>query len=286
MDPVYEKVPLVDSSFLIKMERFPYYEIPWHVHPEYELAYVTKANGKRFVGDSVTEVSGDDLILLGPNLPHAWMSSVSGNRSETVQQVIIQFSENFLGSDLWSKPEFHHIRQMLVKAQKGLGIHGDTRSRIIRKMYRMMKMEKYRRVIELLNILDILAVEKEYKTISMVTIDEVKSGSESQRINVIYDYVLQNFGSKCTVPMVASHFGMTPQSFCRYFKNRTWKTYIGFLNEVRVAHACKLLSTDEYSIIEVCYNSGFDSISNFNRQFKKVTGTSPGLYRKANLKSI
>ncbi|MEN8156657.1 MAG: AraC family transcriptional regulator [Bacteroidota bacterium] len=286
MDPVFEKVPLVDSSFLVKMESFPHYEIPWHVHPEYELAYVTKANGKRFIGDSVTDVRGDDLILLGPNLPHAWISNAAGSRSGTVQQVIIQFSEDFLGANFWSKPEFLHIRQMLDKTSKGLGINGDSKARIIRKMYRLLKTDRFRRVIELLNILDLLATGKEYGTLSKLTIDDVKSGSESQRINVIYDYVLTNFRHKCTVPMVSSHFGMTPQSFCRYFKSRTRKTYIGFLNEVRISHACKLLSTDDLSIIEVCYNSGFESLSNFNRQFKRVTGSSPGLYRKSVLTSI
>ncbi|MEN8202300.1 MAG: AraC family transcriptional regulator [Bacteroidota bacterium] len=279
MDPIFEKVPLVDSSFLIKEEAFPHYEIPWHVHPEYELAYVTRVSGIRYIGDSTTEVDGDDLILLGPNLPHAWISRARHKRVETVKQVIVQFSKDFLGRNLWLKPEFQHIAQLLNRAQKGLGIQGDSREMISRKMLWMLEADKFQRVMGLLEILDILASGKEYETLSRMTIEEVKGDSESQRINVIYNFVLENYRHRCTVPMVSSHFGMTPQSFCRYFKNRTKKTFIGFLNEVRISHACKLLTSDELSIIEVCYNSGFDSLSNFNRQFKKVTGTTPGRYR-------
>ena len=286
MDPIYEKVPLVDSSFLLKTESFSHYEIPWHVHPEYELALVTKAAGYRYIRDSVSEVNGDDLILLGPNLPHAWESKLNQENKGTVKQIIIQFSGDFLGEGLWKKPEFEHIGQMLKKANKGLEIYGKTRERIIRKIYRMLKMNKFERILELLTILDILAAENEYKTLSQVSAEDFKSGSESQRINIVYNYVLQNFRQKCTVPMVASHFGMTPQSFCRYFKSRTRKTFINFLNEIRISNACKLLTSEDISIIEVCYNSGFESLSNFNRQFKKINKTTPLQYKKVNRNNL
>ena len=282
MNPIYEKVPLIDSSFLMKKESFSYYEIPWHVHPEYELALITKTEGFRHIGDSLSEVEGDNLIFLGPNLPHAWESKFRHDKKSNVTQIIIQFSSDFLGKELWVKPEFEHISKVLKRANKGLEIGGEAREKITRIMYRMLKMGKFRRIIELFKILDILAAGKEFKTLSTATVEDVGSGPESQRVNIIYDFVLQNFQEKCTVPMVASHFGMTPQSFCRYFKSRTKKTFISFLNEIRISHACKLLASEDLSIIEVCYNSGFESLSNFNRQFKKTIHITPREYKEEN----
>lgn len=277
MKPFVEKVLITEVSFLIKEETFQSFDISWHIHPEYEIAFILKGNGKRHVGNNLDDFQENDLMLFGPNLPHSWYSNF---RSKTnVKQVIIQFSYDFLGNDIFEKPEFAAIKTLLIKAHRGLLFRGKS-THPIRKILRSMTLSNgFEKTMLLLNILNLLARSNDYKQLTNLSYNENLNESDSKKINKVFRYILDNFKKEIGLKELASLSNMTTPAFCNYFKKHTKKTYTQFLNEVRIGHACKLIMEKNLTISQICSESGFNNISHFNRQFKRITRTNPTDYR-------
>ena len=288
MKPLLQKLPLpADSSFVLVDFDVPYFETPWHFHPEYEIVLVTESTGQRFVGEHIKEYQTGDLCLIGPNVPHLYRSHEEhyANNSELrAKSIVIHFKDDFLGKDFFNVPEMKHVQALFEKSNRVLDIVGDSNQFISKKLREIFLENPTRRLLSLLEILDNLARSEEY--------DFLTSGNsfgtnikDSDRVNKIFEYVMQNFKEEIRLGEVADLVSMSETSFSRYFKSRTNKNFSDFLAQIRIAHACKLLVEDKMGITEICYESGFNNLSNFNRKFKELMNISPSIYRKELLKN-
>ncbi len=254
----------------------------WHYHPEIELVYVNGGAGKRQIGSHVSYYSEGDLILIGSNLPHCgFTDKLTGNESETV----IQMKQDFLGNDFFNIPEMKKIQGLFDVAKGGIAFSGRTKNKIGDKMEVLEYQTDFQRLLSILNILNELANSKEFKILNADGFALETEVKDNDRINVVFNHVKNNFKEEITLEEIADMVSMTIPSFCRYFKKITNKTFTQFVNEYRLVHASKLLAELPLSITEVCFESGFNNFSHFNKSFKIFTGQNPSQYRKE-LKNI
>lgn len=284
MKPIIERLKKeAEVSFVLQKDIYPYYPTPWHYHPEYELVLVLKSTGKKIIGDHMSNFFDGDLTFMGPYLPHAYQNDrvyYEGNSKLTAEAIVIHFTEDFLGKNFFQMPEMESIQKLLENSVMGFAIKGQTRKLVSKKMNSMFQMEGPSRIIELLTILNILAETKEKEKLASPGFIENFKTSGSEKITQVCDYIMKNFTMNLSLNEVAEIANMSPNAFCHFFKHRTRKTFVNFLNEVRIGYACKLLSGDQYNISEICYMSGFQNLSNFNRQFKKTVNKTPLEYKK------
>ena len=281
MNPKYEQVPLLKSLYNIKKEFFYTVHVPWHIHLEYEIVFISMDNGIKHVGSYFGNIHGTEVLLLGPNLPHNWLINkrTASTDTYTDYQLVIHFPKDVFGTGFFDLAPFADINELLKKAELGLSFKGKETVAIGREMEAMLHMKEFDRSIALLMLLQKLAAA-EYSVLSSYGFSNVLNEEKVKRMNKVFKYITINYKENITLESIAEIAHMTPQAFCKYFKERTHKTFIEFVNEVRIGHACKLLFEDNYNILQICYESGFNNLSNFNRQFKKITGTSPIEYRK------
>ena len=278
--PALERInPTFGSSISLKQYDDPCRnELPsWHFHPELELVYVNGGSGKRHIGSHLSYFNDGELIFIGANLPHfGFTDRLTSNQSET----IVQMREDFLGEHFFSIPEMALIKVLFEKAKLGLTFHGKTKRKVGRKMEKLSKYDPYDRLLKLLSILRDLAVSEEYVILNVDGIVLETHLQDNDRINVIFNFVRDNF--KRTIPLeeISETVSMTVPAFCRYFKKSSGKTFTQFVNEYRLVHASKLLAEEPTSITDICFKSGFNNFSHFNKQFKQFTGKSPSVYRK------
>jgi len=248
----------------------------WHYHPEIELVYVNGGTGKRQIGSHISYYSEGDLILIGSNLPHCgFTDKLTGNESETV----IQMKQDFLGSVFFDIPEMKKIQGLLRIAKGGIAFSGRTKQKIGDKMEVLEYQTDFQRLLSVLNILNELANSKEMMVLNAEGFTIETEVKDNDRINIVFNHVKGNFKEEITLKEIAQMVSMTIPSFCRYFKKITNKTFIQFVNEYRLVHASKLLAEQTLSITEVCFESGFNNFSHFNKSFKAFTGQNPSQYR-------
>jgi len=287
MKAALEKIePGFGSSFLVrKWNGHAATSKPkWHFHPEYEIVFVSNGSGKRHIGNHISYYKGGDLILLGPNLPH--FGFVDHIKEEHVE-VVVQMKSDFLGEQFWTKPEMIAIQQLFDKSRRGLSFSGSIKKEIGERLVALTEIDNnFEKLIELLKILQDLAKSDEYEMLNVGGFSLEVNTQDHQRMRTIYSYTSENFQRQIPLSEIASLVNMTVPAFCRYFRKLTHKTFTKFVNEYRVAHACKLLSEDHLSISEVCFESGFNNFSHFNKQFKELTGKSPSAYRKEQRKLV
>lgn len=283
MKAILQKVPvLTDASFCIQEFRSAFFEMPWHFHPECELVLIIKGDGKRFVGDHIADFGPGNLVILGPNQPHWYRSNedyYTKNAGLESISIVIQFSKEFLGNAFFQLPEVLVIRKFLEKAAMGMEIIGSTREKVAQMIKDIPADHGMKRLIHLLSILYTLSDSGEYRILASqsATGTHIK---DSERIDSVYQYVMNNFRDPITLEDVSKILHMAPSTFCRFFKKRTRKNFMLFLNEIRIGHACKMLIEADRSITEICFSSGFNNISYFNRQFKTIKNMTPQVFRK------
>ena len=280
-----QKSPIPASKvFEVKILEDPYFDPNWHFHPEYQLFTVLKGTGTRFVGDSIQRFKTGDLVFTGPNLPHLWRSDqeyFAGNQQLVTKGIVVYFHEDFLGDSLLQKNELHEIRQLLLKARRGMWIVDKTALGVRKMMKKLVQTRSFKSVLQLLNILDIIADSSEYHFLASENYGNSLKRSDTDRMNKVYDYIMENFTRKITLEEVATLAYMTPSSFSRYFKLHSNKTFSQLLSEVRIGHASKLLIEQDMPVGEACFRSGFHTLSNFNRQFRSIHHLSPMEYKRA-----
>ncbi|HMG93536.1 MAG TPA: AraC family transcriptional regulator [Chryseolinea sp.] len=284
MRAALQKSPISENcAFEIKYLSAPYFDPNWHFHPEYQLFLVLKGTGTRFIGDHVSPFNNGDLVFTGPNLPHLWQSDheyFKENNDLTTEGIVIYFPENFFGKDFLQKNEMYKIKQLFQKAQRGMEIHGDASQQMINIMHGMLPVSDFDRVLMLLSLLNIMANSSEYRLLASDGYSNSMKETETDRMNSVHAYVMKNFREKISLDEVAAIANMSPTSFSRYFKVHANKTFSDFLTEIRIGYSCKLLTGQRMTVSQICYDSGFNTLSNFNRQFKAVTHYSPLEYRK------
>lgn len=270
--------PSFGSSFFIKQfSRKSQNKAPtWHFHPELELVYVSEGSGRRHIGQHLSYFNDGDLLLIGSNLPHfGFTDRLTGNASET----IVQMKPDFLGEAFFSIPEMQGVNRLFDKAKMGISFHGKIKEKLDAKLKGMADEEPNSRLIHLLEILQELAITKEYTLLNSEGIMLEVSLQDNDRMNTIFDFVRKNFQRAITLDEIADLANMTVPSFCRFFKRKSGKNFTRFVNEYRLVHASKLLSEETTSITEICLESGFNNFSHFNKEFRLFTGKSPSAYR-------
>ncbi len=254
----------------------------WHYHPQFELLYISKSSGIRFVGDSVSHFSPGDLVLVGSNLPHLWRNDTSyyeENSTQNVKTVVIKFLKDFIGEGTFSLPEFSSINQMLEQSKYGLFFHKDVSKKFHRELMEIVGLPPAEQSIKLLSILHALSLTENKEVLSSTDMRQYAT-EPSKRLDSVLKYISDNYASSIHLQDVADIACMTTNSFCRFFKKMTNKSFTQFLNEVRVRNASRLLLEDQNSVSQVCYMVGYNSITNFYKQFKNIMGCTPNLYRQ------
>lgn len=285
MKPHFHKIPsTLQSSFSIRHDIKPDFGNVWHYHPELELHYIIKGEGVRFIGDNISNFVPDEMILLGENLPHTWRCKdeyFQNNPDLHVEAMVIQFLPDCLGKNLLSLPEAYLIPKLFEKAKSGMVISGKAKDKLAELMRSSIQATNLDRIIILLSILKTLAETDEYTTIVNGKNTFYQSNeSETLRINKICTYTMTNYKNDITLEEIASLSNLSITSFCRYFKLMTKKTYYDFLIEIRVSHACRFLIESKLPTEMICFDCGFNNVSNFYRHFKKVTGMTPLDYKR------
>ena len=249
----------------------------WHYHPEIELVYINGGSGKRQVGSHVSYYNDGDLILIGSNLPHCGCTNEqTGNKNETV----IQMKPDFLGNDFFEISEMKNIRNLFDQAKAGIAFGGTTKKTIGLKIEAMEGQSQFGKLLSMLSILNDLELSEEFKVLNAEGFSMELQMQDNDRINTVFNYVKDHFQEAITLEEVAVLVSMTVPSFCRYFKKITHKTFTKFVNDYRLVHASKLLAEKPISITEICYESGFNNFSYFNKSFKEFTGKSASQYRQ------
>ncbi len=271
-----------NRAFVVRKQIEPYFDPTFHLHPEFQISYVVEGEGNRFVGDSIKPFVDNDLVLIGPNLPHVWRShnayfEKDSGLSTTV--VVIYFHDHFLGEALHNKKEFESIKHLFQRSQCGIEITGETRKQVTRLMVELLDLSGADSIIQLLKILNTIALSTECHLITDTHSKSYNTEAETDRMNKVYEFVMKNFQQKIPLSAVASIASMTCTSFSRYFKSRVNQSFSDFLKEIRIEYACKLLKEDKMNIDRICFECGFQSLTNFNKQFKAVTGKQPHQYR-------
>jgi AraC-like DNA-binding protein len=285
MKPQLLKVPTGPAySFSIRQEKVPNINNRWHYHPEVELIQFHKGGGTQFVGDHIKRFSPGDIVLVGANLPHCWRFDdiyFQENREETPYATVIHFTEVFWGDRFLNLPENKVLKDLLEKAKRGILLSCYVLPQVAECIEMIRRSEGPHRIIHLMECLLYIASSEEAQLLSSMGFQYIGSSTENERINAIYDYTFSHFRQKITLEEIASVAGLVPNSFCRYFKSRTGKSFSQFLIEIRVGYACKLLLDERMSVKQLCFESGFNNFTCFHKNFKSFTGKSPLEYQKA-----
>jgi AraC-like DNA-binding protein len=272
-------IPDQGSSFKILLSPGLNDTFLWHLHPEYEIVYVEGSNGTRYVGSHTSLYEGSDLVFIGPNIPHLNFDYGVRTRCE---QVIVQMREDFLGKDFLRAPELGAIRTLFEHAHYGLSFSGDTKRIVGEKLKQMSQLDPFDQLIALLAILRLMA-----ESASATLLNNKPAGNKSfhkdqDRMQQIYAYVEAHFDRTPDVNAIAATVNLSTPAFCRFFKANARMTFTDFVNQYRVNQAKNFLLQDR-SVSEACYAVGFESLSYFNKLFRKVVGENPSAFKKRHL---
>ncbi len=271
-----------DRSFSVRRDLFPINN-RWHYHSEVELIHIKKGEGTQFIGDCIKRFKSGDVVLVGSNLPHYWRFDdvyYEENTKAIADVRVAHFNENFWGNQFLELPENLNLKTVLEKARRGLQITGKTKQKVAELLEQLQEADGPQRIILLIEALTAVANAKQPVPLSSMGFKPDLVDAEKDRINAIYEYSIRNFKRKIQLEEIADVANISPNSFCRYFKSRTRKTYSQFLIELRVGHACKLLIENNHCIKRLCYESGFNNFTSFHKYFKMITGKSPLVYQK------
>lgn len=267
---------------MIKELIAPYFDVNWHFHSEYQLFVVLKGQGTRFIGDHIQRFQAGDMVLTGPNLPHLWRSDQIYFQDQTdleTHGIVIYFPDHFLNNAVFDLEEFGLIGQLLQTSASGVGIVGETQKIITNRMKNLLKKEGVGSIIQLLEILEIIAKSTDCQLIADPTYVNLHKESEGDRMGLVYELVMKGYTNKITLKQAADLCNLSESAFSRYFKSRANQSFSDFLSQVRIHQACKLLQEDKLNISQICFECGFFTLSNFNRQFKERMGKTPLDYR-------
>ncbi len=283
MKPLIEKIdPPGNQCFACRWRRDPRFDFSWHYHPELELTWIARSRGRRYVGDHIEDYRDGDLILLGPNLPHTWASAadVTGGRIRRHEAVIVQFREDFLGETFFEHAETRAIGRLFDRAIRGLKFGPRTAETVTEAMRRLPGLEGPARLIALLQILARLAAARDVTPLASEGFLAQPTATDSERIDRVCQYVHRHLAEPFSQTDAAAVAHLSPAAFSRFFKRATGRTFVAYVNDLRVGEACRLLMESDRSIAEVCFDVGFSSLSNFNRRFRQLKGMTPRDYRR------
>lgn len=276
------KVPVSEeTSFRVQVDRMKHFYDKFHHHQEVQITWIQKSHGSLLVGNTIANFEENDLLIIGANVPHSFQNDeifYQKNKNLSAEAVSILFNENAFGTSFFDLPEMKKIRNFIKNADKGYRIKGETKQEIIAHLKLIEKKNGVERFLILMEILTLLSTSKEVAFLSNLSFLGNPTSSESKKLETVFQFMLDHHQRTIKLEEVAKVANLSVSAFCRFFKLRTRKTFSQFVNEFRISVACKKLLLDDFSISEICYEVGFTNLSNFNRQFKKITGFTPSQY--------
>ncbi len=270
-----------DYSFNLFVQECPFFPTPWHYHPEYEIVLILESTGKKFIGSSITDYGPGDLCMIGSYLPHYYRNDdefYDKNSGLKARSLVIHFLEDFLGEKFLEIPESQAIKALLERSKRGLTFGEKTVKKVESKFKNLPNLTGMSRLLEMISILTILSESEDKQDLTTNPIS-LRNEVDSARMNKVFEHVMQKYQEEIQLSDVAELANMSESAFSRYFKKRTRRTFSQFLAEIRIEHACKLLMADKMSVAEISFESGFNNLSNFNRQFKAIKKITPLTYR-------
>lgn len=268
--------PDADSSFHILLTPHLENVFLWHYHPEYEIVYITGASGTRHVGDHISRYEGSDLVFIGPNIPH--LNFDYGLKTD-YRKVVVQLDESFLSQQFLQAPEFAAIGQLFQAARAGLSFSGETKARVGAQLEHLPTLPPFERIMALLTIFQQLATSPEATSLHGKPIMGSYNLAEQQRLRQTYQYIETHYQRPIPLTEIAAVANLTEAAFCRYIKRMTGLTFTQLLNQFRINEAQKLLLID-HTVTEAAEATGFESLSYFNKIFRRVTGENPLQFKK------
>lgn len=284
MEIFYEKF-VHDTCYTISCldVEVPKLVVPYHYHPETEIIYVEKGSGTMFVGDHSESFREGDVGMIGPNLPHVWKSDPVYKQNIpglTTHVYVIHFHDPIFTGSLSVLPEMEGISKLIQESHLGIRFHGNNAWDLGEMIKQVVVSSGVNKLTGLLSLLNKMSETPERYLLCSHGFAKIRNSADIDRFDKAYKFMIDNFQNEIDLNMVASLIGMTPTSFCRYFKKHTTKSFHTVLNEIRIGHACKLLIENRMNISGICRESGFNNISNFNEQFKKLKGLTPGQFMR------
>jgi AraC-like DNA-binding protein len=266
----------VDASFIYYVEKAVF--TTWHCHPEFELCLITKGGGKRMVGDNIDIFEENDLVLIGPDTPHEYICDPqyfdqSGNFYG--EGIVIQFVADFLGDTFFSIPEHQRLHEFIFKSGRGYAFQGESKEKIVSIMMKMQQMNNSERLYSLFSIFKIFMNTNEYRFLSSPVFSQPFGQHEAVPMQKALQYIMQNYRKDISIKDLLAYTNMSNTAFYTAFKNAYRMTFKEYLLSIRVGYACRLLTYPTQKISQIAYESGFENISNFNRQFKRIKGITP-----------
>lgn len=271
------------SSITVLDLREPFFDPNWHFHPHYQLFTVIEGEGTRLIGDSIQHFEKGDTVLLGPDLPHLWRNHKSyfePNSELFTRGIVVYFTQEFLDNTLSKLPESIKLNKLLQASFRGIEFTGKSRAKIREELISLSQTDGFDAILKLLSLLNTLSKSSDTTFIASLGYTNTHKKSETERMHNVYDYAMKHFKEAIKLEDVANLANMTVPAFCRYFKKRSNKTFSDFISEIRIGNACKMLENEKHSVAEVCYESGFNTLSNFNKKFKEVTGKTPSQFKR------
>jgi AraC-like DNA-binding protein len=274
-----------DSSISVLNIDLKFFLVPWHYHPDTEIILITEGEGLRFVGDHVDSYRENDLVIVGSNLPHVWKSSKVhyDDRNEIRARCkVVHFREEEFGSNFWNLPSLKPVTTFLGQAGMGIHFSGSIIHWAREKIFEMEVQSPFDRLISLMELLKGLEADQGKEVLSSTLVAEQLDRSDGMRFNRVLEFIATHFRETISLEDISRHIHLTPTSFCRYFKDRTQKSFTRYLIEYRLSFACKMLTSTESNIQDIAFDSGFSNLAHFNEQFKKLYGLTPRQYRLVN----
>ena len=287
-EPLFQRIHVAENQSynVLKVDR-PNFVVPWHFHPEIELMLVIEGEGTRFVGDSIDRFGPGDLVLVGANLSHVWKNSdrhyEAGSALRAKARVIL-FRDDCFGEHFFKTPELQPVHALFQRAARGIHFYGKVQELVAEKIGRAYSQQGTKRLLTFLDILHDLASSPHYTMLTTLSYTQSMEAGDMARLNTVLNFLISEYRNPLRLEDVAAQANMSPTAFCRYFKSRTNKTVVGFINELRVGYAHKLLIETAGKVNDICFDCGFNNLSNFYEQFQSITGRSPAQYRKDHLK--
>jgi len=288
MDPQFEAVELEGDSVIKTFRRqcaTLQSDHAWHYHPECELTYILKGEGTRFIGDNVQHFGPGDLVFAGPNLPHCWANDDANNTDPNSNNLLVlQFKPDCLGPDFLISPDAQSLLQLIEYGKRGLKFSGPVVEEVGAALEKLQDESGLSRLTTFVHLLDLLVQTKEVEELTSELYVNDTRGFHGGRMGKIMAYVKENLRDDIKQSDVADLVSMTPQGFSRFFRTTTGRTFVSFVNVMRIMEACRLLVNTDDDIIDIAFQCGYANLSNFNRRFSELKQTTPRDYRNQHSK--
>jgi AraC-like DNA-binding protein len=283
MSALFEKIVLKeDATISIGVFQDNLSKSTWHYHDNYEISFITEGTGKRIVADSIEEFQPGDLVFIGRNLPHVWMVDVEQftTNQRKLEMVYLQFPREVINSEMLKLPEFRNISNALSLSERGIKVTGETLNEVSEIMLQLPYLGSFERFLQFLKLIDIIGRSENIVQLASKEFVNKQFSYKNKRIAAIHEYLMRYYQKNIDLVQIASLVNMAEGSVCRFFKMQVGMTIFEYLNQIKIEFACKLLMNKNMSVMDVAFDSGFNNLSHFNKQFKKNTGLTPLEYKQ------